>query len=507
MVNELKTQKINVPVCAFEVSSEEKIELEVNLPDYCSDIKRVLRCFAEAGINSIETAGDRLSVKGDIVLRLLYVGDDGKIDCLQHTVALSKHTDVKNMPENPIALCEIRPLYINSRAASQRRFTVSGNFLVNFKIYTLRSLDICTGAVDECIETKCEKITAVTQSVVGEKLFDMTETLSLSEDKKAVGRIICCDSRAENITYKAVSGKILLKGDMVTRVLYASDTKDKEFEAVTHRMPISQIVEIAGCEKEFTFDLRVCAVNTSVIAKADSTGENRLLDFVLKVSCFVEGTKSAEVCFVKDAFNKKYEGKFVFDDVELLHDEGVIDKKKSVSSSLDLSSLSPRKIIDVRILSKDCSTEVKDREVLLKINILFALIFTDEKGKIQYAERNADTVFSFETKEKCSKVYCKPNVFVQEPLCSVEGDSVNVKYDLSVSGNLYSVQCRKILKEAECDEKERTADSDGVLTVYYSSEGERVWDIAKRYLKSEKEIKEENNLDTDVIKADMMLII
>ena len=144
MVNELKTQKITVPSCAFEVSSEEKIELEVNLPDYCSDIKRALRCFAEVGINSTETAGDRLSVKGDIVLRLLYVGEDGKIDCIQQTVSLSKHTDVKNMPENPIVICEVKPLYINSRAASQRRFTVSGNFLLNFKIYTYSILIVST---------------------------------------------------------------------------------------------------------------------------------------------------------------------------------------------------------------------------------------------------------------------------------------------------------------------------------------------------------------------------
>lgn len=507
MLSELKTEKITVPMCAFETSAEEKIDLEVNLPDYCADIKRVLRCFADVGINSTEIAGDRISVKGEIIIRLLYVGDDGKVDCYEQTSAFSKHTDAKNMPENPVVLCDVKPLYINSRAASQRRFTVSGNMHVNFKIYSLSESEVCRSSNDKNMETKCGKITAVTNSVMGERLFDMTETLSLDEGKKAVGRVLYVCGEGENITYKSVSGKILLKGDMVLKVVYISDTKDKSIECVKHSMPISQIIEVPGVDKDYTLSVNICTKNITVTPKADSSGKNKLLDFSLKVSAFVEGTKNGEVCYVKDAFNKMYESKFTFEEQPFMLYLGAADKKKSVTNLLDLSALSPKEMLDVRVLSKEVSFVLQEREVLMKVNHIFSLIFTDEKGKIQYAERNADTVFSFDIKENCTKICAKPCVTVEGLTCTVEGDKANVKYDVSVTGSLYAVSEIKVLKEAEYEETVKSFDTEGVLTVYYSCKGERLWDIAKRYNKSEKDIKEENNLDTDVIKADMMLIV
>lgn len=506
-MNYMKTEKTVIPVCAYEVSVEEKIELDVNLPDYCADIKRVLRCFVQTNINSTETAGDRVSLKGDVLLRLLYIAEDGKVDCCEQSVALSKYTDIKNMPESAVLVCDVRPLYINTRAVSQRRFNISGNLLVEFKIYSLSVSELCVGFDDGNTETKVQKITAVTNSVMGEKLFDLSETLSLDEKHKSVSRILYTDSYLKNSSCKTVSGKILLKGDMECKVFYISDTKDKTLECITHSMPVSQIIDIPGVEKDFALDMNVSTKSISVTPKTDSTGENRLLDFSLKAEAFVQCTKSGEVCFVKDAFNKKYESKFVFDEENFMCLSDEVDKKKSVNSLLDLSTLAPKEVCDVRIISREITAETKEKEVLLKINHLFSLIFKDEKGKIQYAERNAETLFSLDAGEHGAKFYCMPDVSADNLSASVEGEKVSVKYEVSLKGNLYCMSQIRILKEAVCEETEKSCCNEGTITLYFCNEGENLWDIAKRYNKSEKDIKEENNLDTDTVKADMMLII
>lgn len=504
---EMKKEKISMPSCVFEVSSEEKIELDVNLPDYCSDIKRVLRCFVTPGINSTQIAGDRLSVKGEVIIRLMYVGEDGKIDCCEQTVALSKHTDVKNMPENPVLICNVKPLYINSRAASQRRFTVSGNLLVTFKVFTVLEKEVAKAVSDDDIEIKCEQIEVVTKSVIGEKTFDMSETVSLDEGQKAVGRVLHTEAKGEISSVKAVNGKILLKGDMKCRVLYVADTKDKSLEVITHSMPINQIIEVAGLESDYKTDISLDTANILVGVKADSSGANKLLEIALKVCAFVVGTKNSEALYIKDAYNKKYESKFLFDDSEFMSFIGSLDKKKSVNATFDLSSQNPKEILDVRVISQDYSLFVNGKDAEIKVNHTFALIFADEKGKIQYAERNGDVSFSYENKNSCEKLYCTPEISAEDISCNLQGDKANVKYDVKLSGNLFKLQNVRMLQSADCDETKLKPKGDEAITVYYCSKGEKIWDIAKRYNTSEKAIKEENSLDTETVKADMMLII
>lgn len=507
MNTEMKKEKISVPKCAIEVNLEERIELDVNLPDYCSDIKRVLRCFVTTGINSTEIAGDRLSVKGEITVRILYVGEDGKIDCCEQSTPLSKYADAKNIPENPILVCDVKTLYINSRASSQRRFTLSGNLLVNFKVFSVCQLDVCTAVENDALEVKCASLEAVTKCALGEKTFDMSETVSVDDDKKVIGRIIYSEAVGEISSVKTVNGKVLIKGDMNCKILYLSDTKEKTVECITHSMPINQIIEVSAIQNDYTVDVLLNKKNILIGVKTDSSGANKLLEIALKVCALVTGTQNAKANYIEDAFNKEYESKLEFDNKEFMCFLSNAEKKQSVNSLLDLSSQSPKEIIDVRAMFDECSYSLNNGNVEFKVTFIFSLIFIDEKGKIQYAQRNVDTTLIYELNCESDKLYFMPNVNLENLSTALQGDKLNVRYDVKISGNIYALKTVRLLENAQYDETKPKSSGDSALTVYYSSKGEKVWDIAKRYNTCEKSIKEENSLDCDTIKADMMLII
>ena len=78
---EMKKNKVSYVKCSHELTTQQSLELDISLPDYCSDIKRILRLFVLPGINSTTVTSDRVSVSGDIILRLVYIGDGDKIDC------------------------------------------------------------------------------------------------------------------------------------------------------------------------------------------------------------------------------------------------------------------------------------------------------------------------------------------------------------------------------------------------------------------------------------------
>ena len=53
---------------------EQAVSLEINLPDYCSDIKKILKCTVTAGISNVSVSGESVNLSGTVVTRLIYVG-------------------------------------------------------------------------------------------------------------------------------------------------------------------------------------------------------------------------------------------------------------------------------------------------------------------------------------------------------------------------------------------------------------------------------------------------
>lgn len=504
---ELKKEKISALKCAYDLSCEQSIDLEVNLPDYCSDIKRVLRCFVVPGIASTQITGDRVSARGDITVRLVYVGEDEKMDCCEHTVELSGYADAGNMPENPIVIAGAVTEYVNCRAASQRRFTVNGNVGINFKIYCTEEKSVCCASDDDTLETRCAELEAVTQCALGEKTFDISETVSLPQDKKPMGRILHCDAFAKIDSVKTVNGKVLLKGDLVCNVLYCADTKDSSLETLSHTMPISQIIEVGGLDDKYEIEVCTDVKNLIVSAKADSSGSNRLAEIAAKVCAFIKGVKTGRVKYITDCYCTKYESKPQFESISFMRPCAKIDKSVTAQKAFDLSAQNAKEILDVRCISSACSVSPGTSGLDGKASVLFAVIFKDSKGKVQYAERNADFDFDCELKEKCEKIICSPQIVCESSSYTFSQGKLSVKAVCRLSGEVYNGMAKDVLCAVLADENKPKTVSDAAITVYYCSAGERIWDIAKRYNKKEKSIIEENNLDEETVKEDMMLII
>lgn len=504
---EIKKQTLSVCDKVSEASGTQNIDLEINLPDYCADIKRILRCFVIPSVSSVQCAGDRVSANGDILVRLIYVGEDDKCDCYEQTESLSVFSDVRNMPENAAVCAKAVTQFVNCRAASQRRFVVGAGIGVNFTVYGTSENEIICGADDKIIETKTEKIKCITNRVVGEKIFDVSETVPLPEGKKPIGKITSSCAAVKVSSAKAVSGKVLVKGELEVKTFYISDTKDSTFESYTHTMPISQIVEVPGIEDDFEISsfLEVCFLCTA--AKQDSSGTGKLLDIAAKVSAEIIGIKEGGVSFVTDCYCTKYESKPMYKSHEFFCPVMSLDKKMPVSEEGALSSRNVKSIINAQKLSQSHTVALTDGAAVLKGSVLVGIFFLDNKDKMQYAEKNVDFETKYDMKEKCGKIKSDLSVSAENIKCSANSGKADISFDVLISGRIYNVFAKQALDSVTADEKSPKAPDGAALTAYYCSKGESLWDIAKRYNTSEKSIKEENGLDDEIIPDERMLII
>ena len=65
----------------MESTHECPVDTEYNLPDYCADIQKILKCIVTPEVVSAAVIGDSLSVDGTADIRVLYL--DAKGECVR----------------------------------------------------------------------------------------------------------------------------------------------------------------------------------------------------------------------------------------------------------------------------------------------------------------------------------------------------------------------------------------------------------------------------------------
>ena len=77
----LKKEIFRISELLFENTSEQTVDGDITLPDYCPDIKRILKCMVTPCIVSEQCVGDRVTIDANAFVQVLYVDDNNNVFC------------------------------------------------------------------------------------------------------------------------------------------------------------------------------------------------------------------------------------------------------------------------------------------------------------------------------------------------------------------------------------------------------------------------------------------
>lgn len=504
---ELKKEELNALKCVSLAPAEQSIDLELNLPDYCSDIRRILKCMCFPSVNSVRRESGSVTASGEIVIRLVYVNSDEKLDCFEHKTELSKTAELKEAPENAVLSCECETEYINCRAASRRRISLDGSVSVLFKARCFEKTELITGIESPGAQTLRKEETAVCITADGEKCFDMSETASLPQDAEPIGKIVRSRSYGVLESAKAVSGKLLIKGDFVTEVLYLSDSSGMKLELFCHSMPISQIIEIPNLTEDDDCSVKLSVRALSLQPRADSTGSNRLLEIAAKVCALVTGTTQKSIEPVTDCYSTSCAIKADYAFVGVRKKAYTFDFDDTYKKTAELSGRSAKTVLDAQCLKSSCSVVPNGEKLECRVNILAGVIFEDADSTIQYAEKDCELTIDANLHKKLSKTICEPYVTVEKvEAAPLGGEKVQFSFRLRAKFNVYSAEQKRVCVAA-CEDENAALPEHSALIICYPKKGEKIWNIAKKYGSTCKAIADENDLSGDEIEEEKMIMI
>lgn len=228
----------------YDGCQEQPVDLDINLPDYCPDIQRILKCQVYPRIASRNITGDRLELDGNYTLTILYLDSGGMaVRCYESNQSFSTVINLKQNADNAQIYAFTRVEYINCRATSPRRLDIHGSFSVCARVTAQTENEVISNIDGEGVEQQKNKITLNKVAGFRQQQFNVDEVLELGQGKPAADSIVRADAFATVQDYSAVGNKLMIKGEVCIKFVYSSIDDEMALEVMEYAIPFSELLD------------------------------------------------------------------------------------------------------------------------------------------------------------------------------------------------------------------------------------------------------------------------
>lgn len=503
----LSKQAVTINEMVYEGNLEQPIESDVLLPDYCPDIVKILRCFLETRVTGTQISGEKLTVDMSCTLKIYYLGADKNIRCNEQRMPYTKSCEIRGAAPEAVIDTLCKTDYLNCRAVNQRRFEVRGAVSVFCRVFSRASAEIVCGATGGGIQVRA--VESEISEIIGDasREFSQHEDLQVAASKPAVQSIIRQECFCRTDDFKLISGKVIVKGELMVHLLYQPDGEASAPELMEYALPISQIVDLEGVEEDTPCEVDLMVVSCEFTPRVNLEGESRLLAMDCVMKARVRAHRHSHMTLITDCYSTECECRMDKAPVSCLTLTKVVNEKAGHKGEMTLPEGTCR-VLDMFCHVTDASTRSENGAVVAVVQVLASAFVCNEQGDISYHEQSGECEIRVPYEGSKGTVLFTPHTTVCA--CSYSLNSCRLEYrcELLLTGCLYLAMRPKAATAIVCDtEKPKARMEDASLIIYYAAPGEDVWEIAKRYNTSMGEIMSENALEGTALRERRMLLI
>ena len=506
----LNKESCNIRLTELDAVSEVPVDIDLDLPDYCPDIERILKCRLRPCVISKSITGDRLSVDGNTIISLYYLDSKKKtIRCCEHSRPFSVSFRLSGDQKDSVASVRLRTEYLNCRAVGPRRLDIHGAFSVCARVFRGGALEYCSDIQGEDIQQQKHTERLSVLRGFGQQQFTVSEVFDLGQDREMPETILRSELSVIPGDCRAVDDKLMIRGDAVLKLLYVTDIESGSLETMTFDFPVSQVVDVMGISESTVNDISVDVMSYDVSLRSEYEERGGLISLEAKLSALAFAYEDGEAELIDDAYSTDYELETSSDCLTLTRMLSLPEQKTSVSAQLSMDGAGVSRISDVWCDSISFAFSSGSGELAVRGKLVFCVLGEDREGVPFCREKSADLEFGITPRDSSGSFGAEVSVIPQliSYVISSE-DSVELKAVLRLRGCLCDTRkCRCIVSAEAPGDRPRIKDAEAALTLYYADEGESLWDIARMYCTSPEAIRLENDLSGEDNSGRTMLVI
>ncbi len=478
-------------ICDAQATVETGSEMIV--PDLYPDISRIIDCSGQACVKEKTKYDEKIEVSGVLKAGVLYVPEDGN-GIARLDVNLPFAHSFECLANEEHALCKARILTIDAHAVNPRKVQVSAALLVEVEGYLPKLLEIA-----EDVDGNCEVLKSAWQSympvAVKDKAFTVIEELELSAAKPPIEEILKVDVRLLPGDVKPVGSKLILKGTAIIRLLYRAGSEPVLAE---QEFPFSQILEMEGLEDGANVELDLQLTGLEVDIRAAVSMEARIIAVSLHFNAQAVAWAERHFEAVSDLYSVEKLARPEYSPVKLNRLIDKCTKRQSVRESLEVGE-DVSSVVDAQVMLWPASS----REEGISCEAVANVLYINEDGRYSNLMRR----LTVNCPHDSDMLYRAKASLAGDVTALPSSDGVELRFavDFELTGTGgYEINAVTGIRVEELP------DSAGRPSVVLRRcmKGESLWDIAKRYGATRKDLALANSIeDINALPQGALLLI
>ena len=342
---------------------------------------------------------------------------------------------------------------------------------------------------------------------MAQQQFTLSESVTLGANTGNIEAVLKSDATVIKGDCRAISNKVMIKGEVNIRVLYLADINTGQTGIFDYTLPFSEILDADGVDENCLCVTDIELVNHTVNIKNDYAENGASADFDVKLAVTAMGYRSDEIAFIDDAYSTEYDLNLIYNQMNLSQMQRSYTESCITKSTVEIGANSIQSVTD--IWCEQCSTSAvtEDGNFLVKGKLNMCVLAVDNDNMPFYSERVID--FAYPLNKVTENCQLETTGTVQSVSYRINGANsldfrIETRLDITV---IHNHTVRYVNSLTPDTENPRVKDTSSALTLYYASDGESVWDIAKNYAVDCQRVMEENELSDDKITNAVMLFI
>lgn len=487
---------------------EQSVELDYILPDYYPDIFRLVKCTLNPCVVSQNISGDKVIFELSVEITVWYCGENSKaLQTITQKLNYSKTVDAGEIGENVVVKIKPRCDYVNCRAVNQRRLDIRGAVSCSCCITAQREQNVICDAHGSGIQLLKSAFSSASESGFASKSFIVEDEFDLGVSKPPVLGIIRSNAVVTSVDKKIVSGKLVAKGDISVNLLYLADDGANGIENMQFSIPFSQIMDMNNIDDgECILDAQCSGCDISIVSNEDGEQKTVKCSAMLNITALLQ--KNHEVEIVTDAYSTEFACNTAQHQICIDSMPVKINEIHSEKENISFDNEETENVCGVWASAETVNTRIEQGTLVISGKIKWCVL---AKVHESYTLFEKETVFEHVCNDFGNFESLRADISACVVACTYtlsNSQGVTLKCDVRLSGCVVPTVCCNALTDIVIDEniKENCSD-ECALKLYFADEGEKLWDIAKKYRTSAKAVIEENGIDNACEKCGGMLMI
>lgn len=478
---------------------------EYSLPDYNTDVKKVLSVKTKVFPSGKFASDDSLEFSGSVGYEVVYLDTEDNVTHAEFStdydaaVRISAESYVDSDVVSTVAGC-------NMRLVGPRKLSVKCSLDNNVRISERRKYEVEGDAFDGYEPQMLTKTVNVFTPAFssGEAKEYRDEILSIDGAIADEVEILLSNANFVLDSLERSDDEAVIKGRVRVTVLYRN--ADSSPVTVTKEFSVDEDIDISNATSLSDLDARVEITSLKSRVEPTDDGVSLVVTFTAVPKIYALGNTEVEVIldsYLKERMTENEHSEFSYTE-HICMERG----SESFSARIPMTELgieNPGEIIWQEALARVEGCEIQDNKVKINGEIKFSAM------ACQVSEENGRTCFPIKFSapfEQYVNYNCQKHENMH-PICAINASDVKIEFDennilasceLMAFVNISSERRQRCLGASYVTDEEFNRD-DSVVTVYYPDASESLFGIAKRFHTSVASIAEANRLTESVFSS------